>query len=183
MEQWKDIPGYKGRYQASTAGRVRSLDRVVKFHAYTNYRGVYVSSYSRNFKGKIIIGNPTTSGHLRLRLAGKGRSVHKLVMLTFVGPPPIERQVLHENHNPADNRLTNLSYGTQSENIKADFEVGTRVQLEVVGTSILTGVQIRFVSQAAATRMLSRNGGRTGAIQHCLAGRALSAYGYFWAYA
>ena len=29
IEIWKDIPGYEGRYQVSTEGRIRSLDRRV----------------------------------------------------------------------------------------------------------------------------------------------------------
>jgi hypothetical protein len=27
-EEWKDIPGYEGLYQASTLGRIKSLGRV-----------------------------------------------------------------------------------------------------------------------------------------------------------
>ena len=27
-EIWKDIPGFEGYYQASTAGRIKSLDRI-----------------------------------------------------------------------------------------------------------------------------------------------------------
>lgn len=34
METWKDIPGYKGRYQISNLGRVKSLSR-------NNYRNDY----------------------------------------------------------------------------------------------------------------------------------------------
>ena len=30
QEEWKDVPGYEGYYQASMLGRIRSLDRVVK---------------------------------------------------------------------------------------------------------------------------------------------------------
>lgn len=30
QEQWKDIPGYEGRYQASTLGRIRSVSHKVR---------------------------------------------------------------------------------------------------------------------------------------------------------
>ena len=29
MEEWRDIKGYEGYYQASTLGRIRSVDRIV----------------------------------------------------------------------------------------------------------------------------------------------------------
>ena len=31
-EEWKDIPGYEGLYQASNLGRIKSIDRYVKGH-------------------------------------------------------------------------------------------------------------------------------------------------------
>jgi hypothetical protein len=52
--------------------------------------------------------------------------VHRLVLLAFVGPCPAGHEVLHLNHQPADNRLENLRYGTRSENIAMDWAVGTR---------------------------------------------------------
>ena len=30
QEKWKDIPGYKGIYQASSLGRIRSVERDIK---------------------------------------------------------------------------------------------------------------------------------------------------------
>lgn len=43
-------------------------------------------------------------------------AVHRLVMAAFVGPCPDGIEVCHNNGNPADNRLSNLRYGTHSEN-------------------------------------------------------------------
>ena len=31
MEEWRDIKGYEGCYQVSDLGRVRSLDRIVRY--------------------------------------------------------------------------------------------------------------------------------------------------------
>ena len=48
-----------------------------------------------------------------------------LVALAFLGPRPTTMpdgsrvEVLHENHDPADNRPGNLRYGSQSENAAA----------------------------------------------------------------
>jgi len=45
-------------------------------------------------------------------------SVHKAVLLTFVGPPEDPTyEVLHgPNHDPADNALCNLRWGSHEEN-------------------------------------------------------------------
>lgn len=116
MENWADIPGFTGRYQVSDLGRVRSVDQVI-----ISKNRIY------RWKGKILSPGPTHSGHVSVALGRRNsRSVHTLVMLTFVGPPPIGMEVLHRNERPADNRLVNLKYGTRSENMKMDYASGVR---------------------------------------------------------
>lgn len=126
MEIWKDIPGYEGRYQVSDQGRVRSCDRAIEFPAYTTGSGVYRGASKRVFKGRVLKPGRVKSGHLSLPLGRPliGRMVHQLVLLAFVGPCPAGHEVLHLNHDPADNRLSNLRYGTRSENLKMDYARG-----------------------------------------------------------
>lgn len=120
MEAWRDIPGYEGRYQASDLGRVRSVDRRVRLVVH----GVETTRLAR---GQMLRPGPTQSGHLTVALGkGNSQSVHALVLLTFVGPAPEDHEALHLNHTPADNRLTNLKWGTRGENIAMDHEVGVR---------------------------------------------------------
>lgn len=57
---------------------------------------------------------------------GKTRSVHRLVAEAFLGPRPPKCEVLHLNHDPADNRASNLKWGTRGENIAMDYAAGTR---------------------------------------------------------
>lgn len=114
-EIWKDIPEFEGRYQASDQGRIRSLSRkVAGKNPYTN------KPFSRTVSGCILKpGRYTKNGHVSVVL-GRGQNgspVHQLVMLTFVGPKPYGMEVLHRNGDPTDNRLTNLHYGSRSENI------------------------------------------------------------------
>ena len=101
-EQWRIIPGYDGKYEVSDFGNVR---------AYGVLR-------------KLSVRRP--SGHLRVGLNGATCDVHRLVMEVFVGPVPTGCEILHIDHNPSNNRVTNLKYGTRSENIKMDFAAGTR---------------------------------------------------------
>ena len=45
MEQWKDVKGFEGFYEASTLGRIRSVDRVI-------YQKNRWGDFSRIIKGK-----------------------------------------------------------------------------------------------------------------------------------
>ena len=56
-EIWKDIEGYKGLYQVSSLGRVRSLDREIVVLRGGNY-------YSKTQKGCIITNQKDTSGNI-----------------------------------------------------------------------------------------------------------------------
>lgn len=114
-EIWKDIPGFEGRYQASNQGRVRSLSRkVTGKNPYTN------KPFIRTVKGRILKpARYAKSGHVSVVLGHgeNGSPIHQLVMLAFLGPKPNGKEVLHRNGDPTDNRLTNLHYGSRSENI------------------------------------------------------------------
>ena len=118
-EVWKDIPEYENYYQVSSAGRVRSKDRVV------TYRG----GFERSIKGKVL-SQSNANGYLRVILSVEGKQnqwlVHRLVALTFHGRPSFkDAQVNHINSQKRDNRADNLEWVTASENIIHSYEVGT----------------------------------------------------------
>lgn len=78
-------------------------------------------------KGKVLRPGRNGSDHVTVALGkGNSRQVHQLVIEAFIGPRPAGCEVLHLNHCPDDNRLENLRYGTRSENMKMDYEVGAR---------------------------------------------------------
>lgn len=120
MEQWRDIPGYEGRYQVSDQGRVKSVPHRVRLVVH----GVETTRLS---PGRMLKPGRCRSGHLSVAL-GKGNSkmVHGLVLTAFVGARPEAQEALHLNHTPSDNRLCNLRWGTRSENVAMDYAVGTR---------------------------------------------------------
>lgn len=119
-EKWRAVPGFEGRYEVSTLGRVRSLDRF--------------DSIGRRVTGRIM--KPTTDrdGYANVDLRnGYGRrsaQVHRLVLEAFVGPCPAKMQCCHGNGNPADNRLVNLRWGTSKENMRDRSLHGRHYQMK-----------------------------------------------------
>lgn len=111
-EIWKDIPGYEGKYQASSLGRIKSLSRIINGK---NQFGTF------EWKCDESLLRPGTRSKLGYQMVvlndpRKTFAVHHLVMLAFVGARN-DLYVLHENGDPKDNRLINLRYDTQSENV------------------------------------------------------------------
>jgi len=106
IEIWKPIPGYEGQYEVSDQGRIKS--------------------YRRRKEGQILRPGRMTAGHLSVSLGRRNsQCVHRLVLLAFVGPPPVCHECLHANGDPSDNRLVNLRWGTRSENIADAIKHGT----------------------------------------------------------
>ncbi len=98
-EQWKDIPGHEGKYQASDLGRIRSLPR-------------------RRTPGKVLVQNRTKAGHCRVHLGRDFRdtSVHRVILETFFGPCPDGMEGCHKNGDPGDNRISNLRWDSRKGN-------------------------------------------------------------------
>lgn len=98
IEIWKPIPDYPG-YEVSNLGKVKS------FHSN---------------KPKLLKHKLCRFGYHSVRLYKNGKekriSVHKLVMLTFIGHSDL--QIDHLNRNKNQNNLLNLEYVTASENQK-----------------------------------------------------------------
>lgn len=110
-ENWKQIPGWEGYYEVSDQGRVRSLTRDVMLR----------NGRIRRYAGKVLSLTEERGGyqHVSLRRPGvkvMGR-VHRLVLTAFKSPPPDPNcEACHIDGNPQNNTLSNLYWGTSSEN-------------------------------------------------------------------
>lgn len=115
LEEWRAIPGYEGRYEASSLGRVRSLDRV--------------RSNGRKWRGRTLKPVPMVRGYLSVNLwldnSPRMHLVHRLVLAAFVGPAPEGAEGRHMDGDPSHNALGNLSWGTHSENQYDQVRHGT----------------------------------------------------------
>lgn len=116
--QWKDIPGYDGRYQASTDGQIRGCDRT-----YTVTPADGKKAYTRVHKGKVLRPCVGSNGYFYVGLRKKTSSdnatylpVHHLIAITFLGARPDGAYICHKNGDKKDCRVDNLRYDTPREN-------------------------------------------------------------------
>ena len=121
-EEWRPVVGHEGAYEVSDLGRVRSLDQRIEQKHYKGKTIVFVKP------GRVLRLQYRRGGHLIAALCAKGRVVrryvHQLVLESFVGLRGEGQVTLHLNHVADDNRLVNLRWGTQLENILMDNTPG-----------------------------------------------------------
>lgn len=106
-EIWRPVSGFKGSYEVSNLGRVRSIDRIVTTK----------TNQSRFYRGKILslIKNNKTGYMFVLLGQGNIKMVHRLVADAFIADNGT-RVVHHKDHNKENNRLDNLERCTHKQN-------------------------------------------------------------------
>lgn len=104
-EEWRPVVGYEQTHEVSSLWRVRSLG-------------------GRASDGSLRIGKILTldswQGYLRAWLYCNGTRkkfrVHRLVLISFVGPCPDGLEACHGDTDKKNNRLSNLRWDTQQGN-------------------------------------------------------------------
>lgn len=99
----KEIDGYNGNYRINEAGIVINKNGHVMRTAVSN------SGYLRT-----SLEDPNTGER-------KNESIHRLVAKTFIPNPDNLPIVMHKDNDPLNNHMSNLKWGTQSENIQQAF--------------------------------------------------------------
>lgn len=117
LENWKPVVGYEGLYEVSSLGRVRSKDRKV-----WNGRTFY------NKKGRVLKRTKTTTGYWKVELyknrKKKSKKVHRLVAKAFIPKKEGKELINHKDGNPLNNKVDNLEWCNQSENMKHAYKTG-----------------------------------------------------------
>lgn len=113
-EEWRDIPGLEGRYQASSLGRIRSLPRSGK----TCYGA------QRQLPGRVLSCNPSGIGYVRVNIDRRVRFAHRLVAAAFIDNPNNLPEVNHIDGNKGNCRPENLEWCTRRQNMAHAFATG-----------------------------------------------------------
>lgn len=117
-EIWKDVQGYKGQYQVSNLGRVKSLKRKLE-------NGRTVSEKILNSSSK----KKTQDGYLMVALAGRTFRVNRLVATAFIPNPDNKPVVNHIDGNKENNKADNLEWATISENMLHAYRCGLKTAM------------------------------------------------------
>lgn len=104
LEEWRPIPEFEGKYEASNLGRIRSKRCILKQRL--NRRGYPVVELSHG-------------------TYSRESQVHSQVLAAFRGPREPDQECCHSNGIKTDNRLENLRWDTKSANTMDQVAHGT----------------------------------------------------------
>lgn len=181
MEQWRHIPGYNGKYEVSTLGRVRSF--ALSSRASVEYPYILKPKMSEHgYCSVCLYKNGKREYHM----------IHRLVATAFIPNVSKNPEVNHKDGDKSNNEVSNLEWVTSSENMKHSFAAGLHVPSEhqkqvvskicaqpVIATDRNGENEKRYESATVASR---ETGVDTSHIIKCCKGKAKTAGGYKWRY-
>lgn len=138
-EIWKDIRGYEGYYQVSNTGKIKSLDRLVKWK----------NNKNRIARGKILSPRKQINYnyiHIAFVLQKDGipkeTNLARTVAKAFIPNPENKPCVNHIDNNPQNNHVSNLEWVTYKENTQHMIKSGRN---NILRTFSLTEKQVKEI--------------------------------------
>jgi hypothetical protein len=160
-EIWKDIPteimGSTG-YQVSSYGRFKNKGGVIK----ENY-------------------SICTGGYYEIKIDGKHHRINRLVAQTFIPNPENKDKVNHKDGNKLNNRLENLEWTTNQENIQHAYDNGLNknispvIQYDKTGTTKIK--EFKSIKQASTELNIG-----SSQISNCCRGLQNTSHGFVFRY-
>jgi hypothetical protein len=182
-EEWRVCP-IDPLMMVSNLGRVRSTDRLVNT----------VHGAKRMVRGKVLKPVVLTTGYLQIHGSDrKQRAVHRMVASAFLEVTPERNVVNHKNGIRTDNRVENLEWVTNSENLKHAYrELGVvnpftektgaqhPTSKPVIATEMNSGLETRYDCALDAVRAI---GADSGLISRACNGKINHHKGHYWRFA
>ena len=167
MQIWKDIEGYKGHYQISNYGNVRSLKKDAFLMKGGYLKGYKIISLWKNGTGKMF-------------------RVHRLVAAAFIPNPDNKPCIDHIDGNRTNNHADNLRWVTAKENSNNYNAPNTYKgkKINKGGKAVLQyDLEGNFIKEWVTTMEIQRqlNYHRSN-ISNCCNGLVKTAYNYIWRY-
>jgi len=177
-EEWKYVIDYKGYYEVSNLGRVRSVNRTI----------IRSDGKVKTFKSVILKRYMLPSGYIQIKLSKsnitKSHYVHRLVSSSHLGIDNNKSEVNHIDGNKMNNYVTNLEWCTPSYNNLHAFSTGLRKNKTGSGNYNFKGtIQVigkcGNISFTVDGPVAMREKGLTPTtVYRCLAGKSLTHKGY-----
>jgi hypothetical protein len=153
-EIWKPIPGFPG-YEVSDHGQVRSYWKIEPFGQGNGTRSVL-----KNIPQRLKTPSLSAGGYKMVHLMRGGhtntRTIHRLVLLAFVGSRPDGMQCRHLDGNQLNNHQPNLQWGTCKENSEDRDAHGTTPKGEGHYRAKLSVDQVVLIRQMAINGVVQR---------------------------
>jgi hypothetical protein len=160
-EKWTHVVGYKGLYEVSNRGRVRSLTRQI----------TQVNGHVKTIKGAMLR-LYEYGGYIAVFLWRNNKKskrwVHDLVAHAFKGKRPAGAHICHRNGVSSCNHSGNLRYDTPKGNMADKRKHGTMPEGEKhpnAKLSTTTVMAIRGMSRGQVAKFARENGFDVG---HCI---------------
>lgn len=114
IEIWKDVVGYEGIYMVSNLGRIKALARFMK---------------NATILPRILTPVLNKGGYTKFMFRDKNKKwknilIHRVVAMAFIPNPENKKTVNHIDSVRNNNKVSNLEWATQSENMKHAFKFG-----------------------------------------------------------
>jgi hypothetical protein len=118
-EIWKDIPEFKGYYQASSMGRIRRIGDCSNQNASWELKSPRILKPKDNGKGYSVVTISIDGVHYY-------RYIHRLVAQTFIDNPNNYKEINHKDGNKRNNCVDSIEWCDRSYNNKHAYAKGLR---------------------------------------------------------